>query len=286
MPVPIPTAENQFVLVGNRRYVSVSDGSGRFVFVKDYTVDRGVRVGVIGEADALAGNFPTERVNKEQILPGDFVEVYRIYNGKRIVVADWSLRTTGEWLSDAAYFSSEDIPSTTPQIVRSALKPDFNVPGWLQWIQSEKDFNKWEVTVRLWVKVDESSAMPMVVRTEPLPEASHDSAGEVSPGVFKAILPDGTTITYRTSTSRGFNDLDLLQFPAGLYIDISWEILDSQKNKIGNFGTANGGSSVNSFMTGLSQGFTTPFPVKSAFIRYTLTKSAGGTTVFDAPILD
>lgn len=167
---------------------------------------------------------------------------------------------------------------------RSALKPDFT-QTWETWHEVVKDLAAWKVTARLWIRIDGDSAMPMAVRTMDMPDASHGGSELISPGVYRATLKGGTTVTYRTSTTRGFNDLDMLQFRAGEYSDISWEILDANKAKVGNFGTANGGSSINSFMTGLSQGFTTPFPPGSAFIRYKLTKAAGGVTVFDAPIL-
>jgi hypothetical protein len=123
------------------------------------------------------------------------------------------------------------------------------------------------------------------MRGADMPEPSHDTAEIVSPGVFKVTLRGGTTITYRTATTRGFNDLDLLQFQAGTYNDISWEILDQNKAKIGNFGTANGGGSVNGFMTGYSQGFSMPFPPGSAFIRYKLTKTDNTVVTYDCPII-
>jgi hypothetical protein len=181
------------------------------------------------------------------------------------------------------YALKADIPANAnSKAVYSHLKPDDT--DWQTWYQVEKDYVAWKVTARHWVRIAHQSYMPIAMRVMDMPEPSHDTAEIVSPGVFKATLRGGTTITYRTATTRGINDLDLLQFQAGTYNDISWEILDQNKFKIGNFGTANGGGSVNGFMTGYSQGFSMPFPPGSAFIRYKLTKADSSVVTYDCPI--
>jgi hypothetical protein len=172
----------------------------------------------------------------------------------------------------------ENNPVSVDEIVISELPPSDGL--WKYWSQIIYDWDKWLVSEVQYVQVRKGWALERSkAEPRPMPPATHENAREISPGVFESRVQGGVALQYKTARTTA--DIDSLTFPAGVYSNIAYHILDANKTEINGL---NGGGIVAPSATTWGQGFSS-LPPEAKWIRYRLSTAAGAIVEYSYPLV-
>jgi hypothetical protein len=256
MPLTVPTAAGQRQAINGQDYISVADG------------DRLVLVKVAPEPINLA---PLEK--KITDLATNEAADDKTVEALDALVKAIDLKPLGDRVT-----ALENNPVSIDEIVISELPPSDGL--WKYWSQIIYDWDKWLVSEVQYVQVRKGWALERSkAEPRPMPPASHENAREVSSGVFESRVQGGAALQYKTT--RTTTDVDSLTFPAGVYSNIGYHILDANKTEINGL---NGGGIVAPSATTWGQGFSS-LPPEAKWIRYRLTRASGAIVEYSYPLV-
>lgn len=265
--------------IAERDALDVTDVDGKYVRVLDSRkATDGSTVWSVYYARAVHNNDPAIAPTIDWILLFD-----QENGGSADLGLEFGKLQTENTALKARVTALEAKPTPSPQILnidRDFIESDFDSNEWIQANSVIKDYVAWTWKTQLYFRTGTREVKPMFPDTwEPMPDPNHNNAIALGNGVFESRLRGGATIQY--TTPKTTRTTDRVTFPAGVYSDFLYILIDANGDRVGTFGSNK--NPIPAAFTGQSFDFSPPAPVGVVAIRVILTRN-GVDEFYDYPV--